>query len=309
MQSTNPPLLTILGPTASGKTALAIALAKQHAAAVISADSRQVFAGLNIGTAKPRDAWQDEAHPELRPDAVDTIPHYLLNVADPRAAMTLAGWQQSALNVISHLYKSHQEPIIVGGTMLYIDSVVFNFDIPPVAPQPELRRELEERTTDELYEELLRKDPAARAFIEPSNRRRIIRALEVITVTGQLFSAQRQARPSPYRFSLHGLFPGWEKLEEAITVRTNEMLRDGLLEETKKLQEQYGSDLPLLTTMNYRQAAAVLRGEISKEAAHAEIVRVTMRYAHRQMSWWKKRQDITWHDSVTAALKEIVTPD
>ncbi len=296
-----PEVLVIVGPTASGKTDFAIKRAKENGGAVISADSRQVYSGLNIGTAKPEEAWRDAPHAISEPDIVDAIPHYLLSVCAPDQLYSLAQWQSAAQKILE---KIGQPAILVGGTMLYVDSILFNYSIPEVKPDPVLRAELEKLSAEELWQQLMQKDPAAKQFIEPHHKQRIIRALEVIAVTGKPFSDLRQQRPSPYQFKIIGLFPGWDALRERITQRAQAMLDDGLLEETKGLRAKYGpayakasagkADLPLLKTMNYLQAGQLLDEILTREQALAEMVKVNMRYAHRQMNWWKRNKEIEW---------------
>ncbi|MBI1833453.1 MAG: tRNA (adenosine(37)-N6)-dimethylallyltransferase MiaA, partial [Candidatus Andersenbacteria bacterium] len=170
-------LKVIVGPTAAGKTDYAIQIAQQTNGAVISADSRQLYAGMNSGTAKPQEAWNSNAHDIFTADLVNDIPHYLLNVRTPNNPMTLTEWQEAAFHIID---QSHN-PLLVGGTMLYVDSIVFNYSVPNVSPNESLRAELETQSTNDLYAKLLTQDPAAKEFIEPHHKRRIIRALEVIT--------------------------------------------------------------------------------------------------------------------------------
>jgi tRNA dimethylallyltransferase len=294
VKSPSPNIVVIVGPTAAGKTALAINVAHALSSSVISADSRQVFAGFNIGTAKPKAAHRNEAHPITTPDVIEKVPHYLLNVAEPTTRFSLTEWQQAALTIITECVNRHEQPILVGGTMLYLDSLVYNYQIPEVPPHAELRNELESRPVAELWQELITQDPAAATFIEAHHKRRIIRALEVMTATKQPFSVTRRKQPSPYTFTTIGIFPGWEQLERNISVRAEAMVKDGLLDEVRELRETYGTDLPLLRTMHYQQAGALLGGQLTKPAAIKEMVRVNMRYAHRQMSWWKKQTGITW---------------
>lgn len=289
-----PRLVAIVGPTASGKTELGIALAQHIDGAVVSADSRQVYAGMNIGTGKPREAWREEAHEVLNADIVSDIPHYLFNIRSPNTPLMLAEWQSAAFTTIDSIIADGKMPLLVGGTMLYIDSVAKNFTIPAVQPNQQLRAHLEREATSFLYHELLAHDSAARAFIEPHHRRRIIRALEVIKATGKTFSQQRDAGPQRYHVITIGLFPNWQELRLRIRVRAENMVAGGLLEETRALIERYSSTLSLLSTMNYIQAHKVLNGKISHTQAVEEMVRVNMRYAHRQMSWWRGRENITW---------------
>lgn len=307
-QSHLPRLIVIVGPTASGKTELGIALAQHIGGAAVSADSRQVYAGMNIGTGKPPEAWRAEAHAALNADTVNGVSHYLFNIRSPDAPLMLAEWQSAAFTILDSIIADEKMPFLVGGTMLYIDSVAKNFTIPAVQPDKKLRAHLELVDTPLLYHELLVLDPAARVFIEPHHRRRIIRALEVIKATGRAFSQQRNAGPQRYYVITIGLFPGWQELQRRIQLRAENMVAGGLLEETRVLIEQYSSTLPLLSTMNYAQAHKVLHGQLSHAQAIAEMVRVNMRYAHRQMSWWRGRKDITWlngSENLESVLRSI----
>jgi len=298
-------LKVIVGPTASGKTELGISLAKQGGA-VVSADSRQIYVGMDIGTAKPlrsnRKTNQGLRHDVLTPDVVSGVEHYLFNIREPDQQLTLAEWQEAAFNVIERLVKNGISPLLVGGTMLYVDSVVFNYDIPPVASNTKWRRKLESLDVADLFVRLQKEDPAAARLIQPENKRRIVRALEVIKVTGRPFSQLRKKRPAKYKVEMMGIFPGWDELRARITKRTRQMLTDGLLEEVQVLRNQYGASLPLLQTINYKQAGAVLDGEKTKDEAREEMIRVNMRYARRQMSWWRNRPEIKWGESATDFL-------
>lgn len=290
-----PKLIAVVGPTAAGKTDYAIQLAKQMSGSVISADSRQVYSGMNIGTAKSREAWKNTPHPVSTSDVVTEVPHYLLNIREPNHMMTLAEWQEAARTVITKIVESGETPLLVGGTMLYVDSIVKNFEIPAVAPNEARRAELEQLSAEELYRQLMEKDPQAQRFIEPHHKQRIIRALEVIEATGKPFSVLRRAQDKNlYEIKMIGLFPGWEELARRIEERAQRMLEEGLLEETAALREHYGPDLPLLKTMNYRQAVGVLDSVLSPIQAVAEMKKENMRYSRRQMSWWKNRKEIEW---------------
>jgi tRNA dimethylallyltransferase len=294
-----PKLIGIVGPTAAGKTALALRLAKQCRGAVVSADSRQVYAGMNIGTATPLHSASGGAqggqapHDALTPDTFDGVDHYLLNIRQPNSELTLAEWQRAARRVMRRIVDEGATPLLTGGSMLYVDSIIRNFAIPAVPAQRELRARLSRRGVKELFDELMRRDPAARAFVEPHNTRRIIRALEVIEVTNRPFSATRQQREPDFKVVTVGIFPGWDELETTIRRRAQAMVKEGLLEERERLVSRFGADLPLLKTINYAQVPDV-------EA----MTRANLRYARRQMSWWRGRDDIAWF-SDPAAVPQI----
>lgn len=272
----------VLGPTASGKTAYAIDLARRVGGAVISADSRQVYAGMNIGTAKPKEAWSTAMHPVTVPDVIDGIPHYMINITSPDTPYTLSEYLAGAKQAMAEIFSQGLVPVITGGTMLYVDALVDGYSIPNVAPNETLRKELEVLSAEELYTQLLTQDPSAQAFIEPHNTRRIIRALEVFQATGKPFSYLRAKQPSDTAFHIIGIFPEWELLRQRITQRAQEMIDSGLQEEIQTLQKDYPNS-KLLQTMNYKENCDV-----------EKMVQSNMRYAHRQMSWWKRRDDIYW---------------
>lgn len=301
------PVIVIVGPTASGKTDYALELARRVNGEVISADSRQVYAGMNIGTAKPplrgaslalqQGGPAENTHDVLTADVVGGIPHFLFNVTSPDKPWTLPQWQAAANRVLEDIIKRGKQPLLVGGTMLYVDSIVKNFSIPAVEPDQAFRDILEQEDAPALYGRLMKADPAAVNFIEPHHKQRIIRALEVIEKTGKPFSASRKRKPSPYEFEMVGLFPGWDVMKERISTRAKLMFDNGLLDETVGLCEKYGKDLPLLQTMNYKQAGAVLDDEATQEDALEETIRVNMKYAKRQMAWWKNRPEIAWQSN------------
>ncbi len=295
-------MIVILGPTAAGKTSLGITAAQKTHGSVVSADSRQLYAGMDVGTSSPAGLGQ-ESHHLLQPDVIDGVEHYGFNIREPDRQITLGQWQRAAFKMIDHVISQGRVPLLVGGTMLYIDSVVDNYEIPAVPPDRGLRDELKWIETARLYARLIAQDPGATKFVEPGNKRRIIRALEVMEATGRPFSQQRRKRQARYETQIFGLFPGWAVLNRRISARASQMMNNGLLEETRRLQDRYGKDLPLLQTMNYRQAAYVLSGIMAKEQAVGEMTKVNARYARRQMSWWRRRQDIQWFAQPSNALR------
>jgi tRNA dimethylallyltransferase len=293
-----PTLIAIIGPTACGKTEAALSMARQHNGAVVSADSRQVYVGMNVGTAKP-EALNGALHDELTADPIAGIDHYLFNIREPNDELTLAEWRKAAYAAIDSIIDQNQLPIVAGGTMLYTDSIVNNYTLPAVPADQEFRTRKHQETTAALYQELVTADPDVKEFIEPANKRRIIRALEVIAATGQPFSAQRKQQPPLYEVTVHGVFPGWSILESRIRDRVTTMLDQGLLAEVQRLIDKHGATLPLLQTINYAQALQVINGELDVKAAPAKMVQANLRYARRQMKWWKRYSDISWHNTAS----------
>lgn len=272
----------VLGPTASGKTAYAIALARQLGGAVVSADSRQVYADMNIGTAKPKEAWGNTPHPIDQVDIIDSVPHYLLNITTLNTPYSLSDWLAAVKHTIPIIQNQGLVPIIAGGTMLYIDALVDGYDIPNITPNEALRSTLEQVPAEELYNKLIAQDVDAATFIEPQNTRRIIRALEVMNATGKKFSELRAKKASEHQFKITGIFDNYDVLREQIRTRAQQMIKDGLAKEIETIQKNFPNS-KLLQTMNYKE--------------HCDIdamVQSNMRYAHRQMSWWKRRKDIHW---------------
>lgn len=296
-----PVVKVIIGPTAAGKTDFAIDVARKINGAVISADSRQLYVGMNIGTAKPKEIWGGQLHEILESEIIEGVPHFLFNIATPDNPLTLSQWQVAAKKVLEHLTAQNIPVVLAGGTMLYVDSLVDWYSIPEVKPNQALRDELETEDVAVLYEQLIAKDPASASFIEHHHKQRIIRALEVMTETKKPFSESRKQKDAPYTFEITGIFPhlagglaGWDVLKTRVQTRIEKMFEESLLKETKNLQAAYGASLPLLQTMNYKQAADVLSKAQTQEAAIEDAIRANLRYARRQMNWWKRRKEINW---------------
>lgn len=237
---------------------------------------------MNIGTAKPKDAWKDTPHDIQEPDVIDGILHYLLNIARPDTSFTLSEWLDATRRLIPMILHHGRTPIIVGGTMLCIDALIYEYDIPRTTPNDALREDLERLPAEQLYARIITQDPDAAEFIEPHNARRIIRALEVMDATGEKFSKLRTKKQLGQHFRITGIFDGYDTLRERITQRAKQMIQEGLAEEIETLATNYPHST-LLQTMNYKENCDV-----------AAMVQSNMRYAHRQMSWWKRRDDIHW---------------
>ncbi len=297
------PLLAIVGPTATGKTGLALALAERLAdstsAEVVSADSRQIYRLMDIATAKPT------------PDERARLPHHLIDIVWPDESFTLAGYQAAANAAIAEIAQRGKLPMLVGGTGLYVRAVVDGLAIPRVPPNAELRAELEALAAAEgpsaLYDRLAALDPVAAARMDPTNVRRLVRALEVCIETGRPFSEQQLRRPTPYRPLLLGLTMERAALYARADARIDAMLAAGLVEETRMLVERgYSWTLPSMSSLGYREIGAYLRGELTLSEAVERFKLATHKYIRRQLTWFRPDRRITWLDGalLPAALTD-----
>lgn len=301
-------LITIGGPTATGKSGLALKLAQRLGVGIISADSRQVYRDFNIGTAKPTEA-------ERR-----LVPHYLIDICDPTETLTLAEYQLQARSLIekedraSPPLSSPPDPrgvgsdlsLLVGGTGLYIKAIVRGLKIPRVAPQGELRTQLVSLGKTQCYQMLQQVDPQAARKIHPNDLVRILRALEVFYVTGKCISSQQGENPPDYPILQIGLDCERDKLRDRIQRRTEEMVAAGFVEEVEFLCEKYQEDLPLLNTLGYAEIKQYLAGDISLEEAKELTVLHTRQFAKRQKTWFRADDGIEWFDADAPDLLERV---
>lgn len=276
-----PPLVAIVGPTAVGKTTLAIELARRLGGAIVNADSRQVYRQMNIGTAKPTPEEQAAAR------------HYLIDIIDPDEPFSLAVYQERALDAIATISAQGQLPLLVGGTGQYVTAVVEGWGVPRVAPQPELRARLEAEAaaqgTATLYERLRAVDPAAATKIEPNNLRRIIRALEVYEVTGEPISAQQRKQPPPYHITALALTMERSALYARIDARVDAMIAAGLVDEVRGLIERgYGWELPALSSLGYREFQPYLAGQASLEECITRLKFNTHAFVRKQEMWFRR---------------------
>jgi tRNA dimethylallyltransferase len=273
------PLIVIVGATASGKSRLALNLAQRLNRPILGADSRQIYRGFDIGTAKPTPAEQAQ------------VPHYLIDICEPTETLTLAQYQAQAYQLIHDL---GLPLILVGGTGLYIKAVADGLIIPPVAPQPQLRQALTRLGQPHCYQLLRQVDPQAAQKIEPADQTRTLRALEVYYVTGRPISQQQGQAPPPFPVVKLGLAWAPEVLAQRIEARTQTMIQQGLVAEVKQLEATYGADLPLLKTLGYAEIQAYLRGEYSLTEAVQAISLHTRQFAKRQRTWFRADPQIHW---------------
>ena len=281
-------LVALVGPTGVGKSRVAIELAAALRAEIVSADSRLIYRGMDIGTAKP-------SREERR-----RVPHHLIDVAEPEENWSLARFKQAAEAAIREIQARGRIPLLVGGTGLYIRAVVEGFTIPAVPPDHELRRRLEEseqHAPGTLYARLAVVDPAAAARIHPRNARRLIRALEVFARTGRPISTL-QERGEPVGRTLQiGLTMAREALYRAIDDRVDGQIAAGLVEEVRGLLARgYAPSLPSMTGLGYKEIAAHLDGGIPLEETIRTLKRNTRRFAKRQYTWFRADPRIRWID-------------
>ncbi len=298
--SKHPPLLVLVGPTAVGKTEVSLHLAEALDAEIVSADSRLLYRGMDIGTAKPSRAVRAR------------IPHHLIDVADPDETWSLAQYQDAAYQAIADIHRRGKIPLLVGGTGQYVWAVVEGWRIPRVPPNPRLRAVLErwgERIGPEaLHRRLARIDPEAAARIQPRNLRRTVRALEVIFTTGRRFSEQQTKAPPPYRILMLGLYRPRPELYARIDRRIDAMLQAGWLEEVQRLLEQgYTPDLPAMSSIGYAELAAYLLGRLSFEEAVRRIRRRSRVLVRKQANWFRMDDPrIHWFRARPGVEQEIL---
>lgn len=300
-------LIVICGATAIGKSGLALALAQRYGSIIISADSRQVYREFNIGTAKPTITEQN------------LVPHYLIDICNPTDTMTVADYQQQAQSILGQRLEnippislsrnplvSQSPTFLVGGTGLYIKSIVRGMKIPRVAPHHELRSQLMSVGQSQLYAMLQQVDGFAAQKIHPHDSVRTLRALEVFYITGSPISDLQGENPPDYPILQIGLDCDVSHLDSRIARRTESMVRDGFVEEVEYLCQKYGKDLPLLNTLGYQEIKQYLAGDISLDEAKELTFLHTRQFAKRQRTWFRKDAQIEWFDTESPDLLEQV---
>ncbi len=290
---TLPRIVVIVGPTASGKSSAALRLAKKLGGEIVSADSRLLYRGMDIGTAKPTKAEQAE------------VPHHLIDVVAPSKTLTLSEYKRLALKAIRDILKRGRLPIVVGGTGLYVRALIENLAIPEVPPNPKFRSFLEKKGKDWILARVKKLDPEYAERIGP-NARYATRALEVIEATGKPFSAQQGIGPKLFDALVIGIDPGKEALKKRIAKRVASMFRSGLVDEARSLEKKYSEALPSMSGIGYSELFPYFRDEVSLKEARSLIIRNTEQYAKRQMTWWRRIGGVLWVKSPEAAHKEAL---
>ncbi|HEX3030655.1 MAG TPA: tRNA (adenosine(37)-N6)-dimethylallyltransferase MiaA [Bacillota bacterium] len=305
-----PNVIIIVGPTAIGKTAVGIDIAKLNMGEVISADSMLVYRGMDIGTAKPAK------------DEMQGIPHHMIDLVNPDEEFTVAMFQARAEELIKEIAERGKAPVVVGGTGLYIRSLTETVSYSSFAVDWEYRKGLNDQANELgsgwLHSQLEKVDPVAAERIHPNDQRRIVRALEVYHFTGKPISyhwKQDQLNPATpkYHLKMYGLTLNRAKLYERINLRVDQMLTQGLVQEVSGLLDRgYSPELVSMKGLGYKEIAAYLRGVCSLEEAVETIKQSTRRFAKRQMTWFRREQNINWidveqYDNSTEIAKEILS--
>ena len=286
------PMIVLAGPTAVGKTALSIALAKRVNGAIISADSMQVYKYMDIGSAK------------IMPQEMDGVKHYLIDVLEPQEEFNIVIFQQMAKKALDEIYANGQIPIIAGGTGFYIQALLYDIDFNKQDCNQEYRAELEriakEQGNEVLHARLAEIDPASAEKIHANNVKRVIRALEFYHLTGKLISEhneEEQQKTSPYNFAYFVLTDDRANLYERIDKRVDIMVEQGLLEEVKKLKEMgYHRDMVSMQGLGYKEILDYLDGKCTLEEAIYILKRETRHFAKRQLTWFRRERDVIWFD-------------
>jgi len=298
-----PKALMVVGPTASGKTDLAIALAKELRGEIISIDSRQMYRGLEIGAdiIPGRFIRRQGRHLYV----AKGIPHHLIAIRKPDAPLSAAEVKVLAIQAAHDAVGRGRLPIFAGGTGLYADMIARNFTVPEVPPNAAMRSRLAKRPLSSLYKELLKKDPVYASRISPLNRRYVTRALEVIAATGRAFSAQQGEGEPIFDILKIGIQRPRAQTYERIDRRVDRMMADGLLREARRLGKKYGWSLSSLSGLGHRQLGLYLEKKISLEEAVRLIKRDTRRFAKRQMTWFRRDKAIKWVKNERDAKKIV----
>lgn len=280
--SNKPKVIAIVGATASGKTAYSIELAKKLDGEIISADSRLVYKGFNIGTAKPTIEEREG------------IPHYMIDIVEPEFDYSAGLYKKEGITIIEKILKKGKTPIIVGGTGLYIDILLKNFDLPEIEANQTLRAELKKFSKSELFEKLKKLDENAAQTIDSNDSKKIIRAIEIISTTGKSLAMSRGKNESIYEIEWIGKNFDRKILYERIDKRVDIMVKNGLLEETTSLLEKHGRIPNLVNTIGYREIIGYLDNLYSLDTAIELLKKNTRNYAKRQLTWFRRNNEIKW---------------
>ena len=299
-----PRVVFIVGPTSSGKTSLGIRLAKLLDGEIINADARQVYRAVDIGTGKPPGRRIRKGNRGMY--LVNGIPHYLMDFLPPDQSYTVTEWRESAMKAIRGIIRRKKLPIVVGGTGLYVSALIDNYQFPGVEAQPAMRAALESKSLEELVRALLIADPGAARVVDLKNKRRVIRAFEVVTFSGLKFSeARSKAEPLVEAFQV-GIQWTPEALYDRLGGAIDDMMALGLVDEVRALLKKgIAADAPAMTSIGYTDIARHVRGELSLEEVTALIKLRTRQYTKRQLTWFKRDKRIHWAKNESAAVRVV----
>ncbi|MFC8151781.1 tRNA (adenosine(37)-N6)-dimethylallyltransferase MiaA [Bacillus paralicheniformis] len=290
MNKTKPPVIVLIGPTAVGKTKLSVMLAEHLNAEIISGDSMQIYKKMDIGTAK------------IKEEEMNGVPHHLIDIKEPTESFSVAEYQEIVRQKIAEIDRRGKLPMIVGGTGLYIQSVLYDYSFTEEAGDPELRAEMEalsdKRGAEYVHCLLKERDPEAAKTIHPNNKRRVIRALEILHTTGKTMSEhmEGQRKELLYTTALIGLTMEREVLYDRINSRVDQMMDEGLLNEVKQLYDENIRNCQSVQAIGYKELYAHLEGRSSLEEAVETLKRNSRRYAKRQLTWFRNQMDVAWYD-------------
>ncbi len=292
MYSYPPQVIVLIGPTASGKTELAIEIAEYFKTNIHNIDSRQIYKSMNIGTAKPTKIQQKK------------IRHFLIDIEEPINRINVKQFQEIAQKSIKREIKQNKLPFLVGGSGLYMNSIIKGFFVPDIPPQNNLRTQLEELGQKECWELLKNCDPMSTKKINCADHIRTIRALEVFYVTGKPLSTQKIQKSPEWRILELGL--DRDNLKERILQRTKNMFLSGIIEETNHIISKYGSDLPILETIGYVEAKGVLNNHLTIDKAIELTTTKTIQFAKRQKTWFRNKNNPFWLDNKNLLKDAII---
>ena len=309
MPTKKPKIIVVMGPTASGKSGVAIQLAKKFGGEIISADSRQIYRDMNIGTGKVRGAWSVERGAFISED----IPHHLIDVAKPQEDFNVSHFKKLAQEKIKEILQRQKVPIICGGTAFWIDTLTKNSNIPEVAPDEKLRARLAKKSVAQLFSQLKKLDSRRAKDIDKQNKVRLIRAIEICKVLGKVpvretQNLERGAWNTKYEFLQIGIEVPREILNEKIQKRLDERFKEGMTQEVSKLHKK-GVSWKWMERigLEYRWISLFLRQKISETEMHEKLYYAIIHYAKRQMTWLQRNPNIIWCSDYKAIKKEVHT--
>ena len=293
-------VIVICGPTASGKTALSIQLAKKIDGEIVSCDSMQIYKEMNIGTAKPT------------LEEMQGIKHYLIDFVSPDKRYSVAEYKNDAINAIGEIISKGKTPIVVGGTGLYVNSLIYEIEYPSVELDTNYRKKLEEiaekEGLDRLYEMAMKVDKLAMKKISQNDKKRICRVLEIYHATGKTktqIEIESRANEPKYDYLVFGISMDREKLYDRINKRVDIMIEDGLIDEVKKVLNKYDDFPTAMQGLGYKEVVEYINGDTTKEEMIEKIKMETRRYAKRQLTWFRRYDNITWIDGLDDIQRNV----